>query len=264
MMVDMSSPVVEQMNKTYNATCDINLIKDSMAFALMGITGLIDNSPENETFLLNGANAYFAYTFAFVEEMDPLRTKAMYFVARNYGLRALFKKDYQTIIDKPFPEFEEIVKKIGKKDVPALFWATISWLSYIRYNLGDMHSYVEIPKAEAMAYRLLELDETYYFGTPHSVLACYIASLPEISGGDPAKAKMHFEKAIEISKGKFIMHELFYARFYAVRVQDKDLFVKLVTDVKNAPDDILPGQCAMTTLCRMKAEKLLNNVNSFF
>jgi hypothetical protein len=239
-------------------------MKEALPFTLAGIKGLIDSSPNNKSFLVHGSNAYFAYTFANVEDIDPLRTKDLYFVARNYGLRALFGIEYKSVIEKPFPEFESRVKKLGKSDVPALFWATISWLNYIRYNLGDMQSYIDVAKAEAMAIKLLELDETYYFGTPHAIMGCYLASIPEMSGGNPVKAKEHFEKAIAISKGKFLMHQMFYARFYAVRVLDKDLYLKLLTEVKNAPEDILPSHCAVTNMCKMKADKLFKEADKLF
>jgi tetratricopeptide (TPR) repeat protein len=262
--VDLGTPIADQMRDSFNNNCDVGIIKDSLPFTIAGLSGLIDASPNNTTYLIHGANANFAYAFAFVEQGDLLRARAMYLKARDYGLRALFGKTYQEKIELPFDEYETVVKKIGKKQVPALFWSTLAWLNYIRVNLSDIRTYVDIPKAEAMVKRLIELDDTYYFGTPHAILGCYYAAQPPESGGNPELAKEQFEKAIKISDGKFLMHYLLYAQFYAVRQQDKDLYVKLLTYIREAPEDILPGQCAVTSVSKMRAWYYLRDVDKNF
>lgn len=264
LMVDMSSPVVSQMNDSFNKNCDIQIMQDSMPFTLAGISGLIDYSPNNNDFLLNGSHAYFGYAFAFVEDTDAKRASTMYLKARDYGLRIIFKDKVESILGKPLDEFESQIKKIKKNKVPALFWATISWLSYIRLNLDNTRVYLDIPKAEAMARRLLELDETYYFGSPCLVMAIFYSAQPEVSGGNPAKAKEYFEKAIELSQGKYLMHHLFFAKYYAVRKQDKDLYMNLLGYILNEPEDTLPDFCAVTNICKMKAETLMTRVDDYF
>ncbi|MFA6011579.1 MAG: TRAP transporter TatT component family protein [Desulfobacteraceae bacterium] len=262
--VNMGAPVVEQMKESFYANCDISIIKESMPFSLAGLSGLIDASPTNTTYLVNGSNAYFAYAFAFVEQGDVLRAKSMYLKARDYGMRALFGKDFMEKIEMPTEEFELMVKKIKKKDVPALFWTTISWLNYIRLNLSDLRSYVEVPKAEAMAKRLIELDETYNFGSPHSIMGCFYAAQPDVAGGSGEKSREHFEKAIKISDGKFLLTYLLYAQFYAVRQQDKELYIKLLTYIREAPEDILPSHCAVTNMSKMRAWRYLKDVDNYF
>lgn len=264
LMVDASTPVVESMNIAFNKNCDIELMKESMPFALSSISGLIDISPANRCFLTNGAQAYFGYSFAFIEDSDPERAKKLYLTARDYGFRAIYKDSYREIIDSPLDEFTSHVKKLSKKNIAPMFWTTLSWLSYIRLNLGDMRVFLDIPKAEALAKRLLELDENFFFGSPHIVMACYYAAQPEISGGDPIKAKKHFEKALEISEEKFLMHHLYYAKFYAVRKQDKDLYLRLLEHIIKEPEDILPPYCALTNLCKAKAVNLLETVDDYF
>ena len=66
MVVDFSAPVVDQMSDSFNANCDISILKESMPFTLSGLSGLIDASPTNTSFLIHGSNAYFAYSFAFI------------------------------------------------------------------------------------------------------------------------------------------------------------------------------------------------------
>lgn len=263
LMVDMSSSVVTQMNDSFNRNCDIRIMADSMPFSLAGISGLIDISPGNDAFLVSGAHAYFGYAFAFVEDSDEPRASRMYLTARDYGLRSLFR-DGTSVLDEPLEVFERRVGKIRKGKVPALFWTTIAWLNYIRLNLDDVRVYLDIPKAEAMALRLIELDETYFFASPCLVMACYYSAQPEISGGDPVKARAYFERAIDLSGGTFLMHHLFFAKFYAVRKQDRDLYLSLLGHILDQPEDILPDHCAVTNVCKMKARELVNHVDDFF
>lgn len=263
-MVDLTTPVVEAMNVAFNKNCDIELMRDSMPFGLYSISGLIDISPKNEEFLINGAHGYFGYAFAFVEDENPERAKRLYIQARDYGLRAIYKDKYTEVLNTPVKEFDHKINGIRKKDITPLFWTTLSWLSYIRLNLSDVRVFLELPKAEALAARLMDLDETYFFGSPHVIMACYYAAQPELTGGDPVKSKAHFEKAIEMSEGKFLMHHLYYAKFYAVRIQDRELYLRLINHVLEAPDDILPSHCALTGICKAKAKIMLETVDDFF
>jgi len=264
MMVDVTTPVVKAMNIALNKNCDIDLMRDSMPFGLYSISGLIDISPKNKEFLTNGAHGYFGYAFAFVEDENPERAKRIYIKARDYGLRAIYKNKYHEILNAPANDFSSHIQKIRKRDITPLFWTTLSWLSYIRLNLSDVKVFLELPKAEALANKLMELDENYFFASPHVIMACYYAAQPEITGGNPAKAKEHFEKAIKLSDEKFLMHYLYYAKFYAVRVQDRQLYIKLLKHVMNAPEDILDGYCSLTNICKAKAKIMLENVDDFF
>lgn len=252
------------MNVSFNKNCDIELMQESMPFALSSISGLIEISPTNKVFLTNGAHAYFGYAFAFVEDDDIERAKKLYLTAMGYGFRAIFNEKYKDVINSPLAEFAEHAKKLRKKDVAPLFWATLSWLNYIHINLGETKVLFDIPKAEILAQKLLELDENFFFGSPHAMMAAYYAAQPEISGGNPAKAKKHFDKAITISNGNFLMHHFFYAKFYAVRTQDKDLYINLLEHVIDMPEDTLPEYCAITNLCKMKAKKLLGAADDYF
>lgn len=263
-MVNMTTPIINEMNASFNKNPDIQLMEDSMPFTLNGLSGLIDISPNNTSFLINAAHAYFGYTFAFVEDEDVVRARKLYIISRDYGLRALFRNSPEKIRDMPLDEFKKKVKRLGKRDAPALFWTTVAWLSYININLGDFSVYLDIPKAEVLTDKLMEVDDRFYYASPYLLKACYYAAQPEIAGGQPEKAKEYFKKGIELSNGKFLMHHLFYAKYYAVRTQDKDLFLDLLKMIKDAPEDVVPDLCAVTNVCKMKAEKLMKSADDYF
>jgi hypothetical protein len=95
-------------------------------------------------------------------------------------------------------------------------------------------------------------------------MGTYHAAKPEIFGGKPKEAKKHFEKAFEISKRKFLIWHLLFAKFYTVQVQDQDLFVETLEEAIEAPENLLPEQNFANEAARHKAKALLKKVDTLF
>ena len=74
----------------------------------------------------------------------------------------------------------------------------------------------DLPKVEAMMDRVLELDDTFYYGGIHALMASNFVSRPEMFGGQPEQAKDHFNEAFEISESKYLLWYFLYAKYYAV------------------------------------------------
>jgi len=104
--------------------------------------------------------------------------------------------------------------------------------------------------------RVLVLDETYYFGGAHLFMGAYYMSLPAALGGNPGKAREHFEKAIAISGGKALLGKLLYAQMYAAKVGDKALQGRLLKEVAEASADALPAARLANVLAKRKAARL--------
>ncbi|MDB5104260.1 MAG: hypothetical protein JWP91_1949 [Fibrobacteres bacterium] len=88
----------------------------------------------------------------------------------------------------------------------------------------------------ALTNRLLEMDDTFYYGGPHRIAGAIPTRLPN---GDLKEAKAHFEKAIALAPG-FLGNRLAYADFYATRAGDKRLFLEQLAQVTAARADSLP------------------------
>ena len=87
---------------------------------------------------------------------------------------------------------------------------------------------------------------------------------PKIAGGDVATAKRHFDRAVEISGGKFLTHWLFYASYYAVPAQKEDVYVKVLKNVMVTPARILPSALLANTVARGRAKRMLSAVDDYF
>lgn len=265
MMVNSMKPLMEKMSASVNKNDDVDMVREGLPYSLIFMDGLLEVSPDNEDILLKASEAYTGYSFAFVEDIDKKRAAKLYLKGRGYALRVLKQNDdFREALDKPVDEFIPILKQFDEDDVPALFWTANSWLSWIGVSLDNPEALMGLPKVEAILHRILELDESYYYGSTHTILGTYHAAQPKVFGGDPKTAKYHYDKAFEISESRLLVVHLMYAKFYAYQIQDRELYVKTLEDVLSAPDDLLPEKKFVNAVVKRKAEVLLEDVDEYF
>jgi tetratricopeptide (TPR) repeat protein len=259
-MVRSMDPIMDDMSSAVNMSNDVELMRDGLPASLIQMDGFVKSAP-NDKLLLKAAESYFGYAFSFVEDVNKPRASALYLKAREYALRVL-RKNRQ--FDEQAPDLKDALEKCGKQDVPALYWTASSWLAWIGLNIGNPEAMMDLPKVEAMLQRVIELDETYYYGTTHSMLGSLYAAPPKAMGGNQEKAKLHFQRAFELSKSKLLVVHLMYAKFYAVQIQDKALFVKTLSEIIATPVDSFPERNLANEVAKRKAKDLLEKVDTLF
>jgi len=263
MMVDGMKPMMDKMKIAANKNTDIELLRDAMPASLVQLDGFIEISPDNPDLLLRAAEANAGYAFAFVK--DKNRKRMFFQKARDYSLRALKQNDtFREASDKSLDEFIGSLKSFEKEDVPALFFASSTWIQWIGLSLSDPEALMDLPKVEAMMERVLELDDTFMYGSIHAGFGAYYAARSVTLGGKPVKAKYHFDKEFEISESKYLVFYLLYARYYAVQIQDRTLFVETLNKVISAPPNLLPEKNLANEIARRKAKELLAEADEYF
>jgi hypothetical protein len=264
MMLKSMDPIMDDMNIAVNRNTDVDMLHDAMPAFLVQMDGFLLSAP-NDKRLLQAAEAYFGYANCYVEDTDKQRASMLYFKARGYALRALVgEAGFEKVINKNISDFKELLQGYGAGDVPALFWTANTWIAWIALNLDKPEAIMDVPKAQAMLERVVELDETFYYGSAHTALGALYASQPKMMGDTSAKAKQHFDKAFEISGRKLLFVHLYYAKLYAYQIQDRDLFVKTLEEVLAAPSDIFPDRAFANEVAKRKARTLLDNVDMYF
>lgn len=255
----------EDVAKAAAKQSDPAVVRSGTPAYLMLIDGLIEASPENDQLLLAGCQGYSTYASLFLEEPDRPRAAALYGRARAYGFRALSKRgDIRQALSGSLKEFVAFLHRYRKKDVPALFCATSSWANWTAANLDNLETVAELPFLEAAMERLLELDESYSYGSPHLLVGTYLAAKPAILGGDIAKAKEHFDRALALADGKFLPTRVLYAKYYARRIQDRGLFVQTLEEVLSAPADAVPELTLSNIMAKEQARELLEKTDEYF
>jgi hypothetical protein len=266
MMVDGMKPMMEKMSIATNRNSDVEMVRSAMPATLLQLSGFIEVSPDNTDLLLRAAEANSGYAFLFVEDVDKKRAANLHKKARDYALRVLkqneeFAKGFNGSND----EFNESLKTFEKEDVKALFFAASSWFSFMSLTWKDDESeLIHRPRVLAMLNRIMELDDTFNYGAIHVLLGSYNAVRPSRLGGDIELSKYHYDKAFKISDSKFLLWHLLYAKYYAVRTQDLELFIKTIDKILTAPEDLLPEKTFVNEAVKLKAKILLKKVDLFF
>ena len=257
--------IIEGGFEAMNRETDLQIASQAIPADLKLLDGLILKAPGNENLLLLGARGYTSYALGFVEDSSVQRASLFYLRARDYGLRILFKnKDFEKNFRGDLGDFQKALDEFGRDDVPAVFWTANAWGNYVNLNRDSVDALADLPKVEAMMKFVLKYDESYFYGGAHLFFGTILGSMPAMFGGDTTASKEHFEKAIQISQGKFLMTYYYYAKSYAVMTQNKELFESLLNKVIDAPANILPDQNLANEIAKAKAKELLKRENDYF
>jgi predicted anti-sigma-YlaC factor YlaD len=215
---------------------------------------LLDENPRHEGLLFATASGFTQYAFAFVQEdADELedkdlsaatalraRAKRLYLRARNYGLRGLTVRHQG--FDKQFAASPKAaVAAAATKDVPLLYWTAVSWAAAISVSKDDPELIGDLPKVEALIDRALQLDEAFDYGAIHTFLITYEMSRRGEEGDPTARARKHFERAVELSGSQMAGPFVSLAEAVSVQRQDQAEFKSmleraLAMDVDKKPD----------------------------
>jgi hypothetical protein len=257
--------IVDNGLEAVNEESDLPLAQQSIASNLKLLEGLLKSEPENEHLLLLASRGYSSYALGFVEDESAERARVFYLRARDFGLRILWQhRPFEEVWDKDLASFQRAIAELTADDVPAAFWTANGWGNYVRLSLTEPAAIADLPKVEALLKFVLQKDESYFYASSHLALGTILASRPKLLGGDPEKAREHFERCIALNKGKFLMAQLYYASTFAVQTQNKELFTKLLQSIEKASIDILPEQRLPNAIAKEKAKKLMTRTSELF
>ena len=250
--------------EAFNEEGDLQLAREALASNLKLLEALIKADPENKKVLLLASQGYSAYALAFVEDDSIERARSLYMRARDYGMRILHQNSQVHQAGAELDAFRKALTTLSKDDVPAVFWAAFGWGSYINVSRTAPSALADLPVVNAMMDFVLEKDPQYYYGGAHLFRASILASTPAVLGGKPELARQHFEQALSINGGKFLMSYVYYAKTYAVQTQDEELFASLLKKVEDASLDVLPEARLSNAVAKRKAALLLQKMVELF
>ena len=244
---------------------DLSFAEEALPGNIKLLEVMLKNDPENERLLTLVSQGYSSYALGFLEDSLQDRARDFYMRGRDFGLRML-RKDagVARALDGTIDDLRVVLAARDKDLVPAAFWTAFGWGSYIYLSLDNMDAIGDLPRAEALMEFVAQHDSTYYFGGAHVFLGTLFGSRPRMLGGNPERAKAHFETALRLNGGKFLMTYVYYARSYAVQTQNEQLFNELLTKVENASLDILPEFRLANAFAKQKARRLLSNQSELF
>lgn len=263
-MVRMSMPMLESGIEAMNQESDLQLAEDSMPANISLLNGMINLDPDNAQLHIYAAQAYYGLSYAFNEDSNSLRAEKLYQRGLKHGLTALSLMGLNNAEKIKPAALEKALNKLGPESVAALFWTASNWVKWIDLNRDDTASLVQLPKPTAMMQRVLELDETFYYGGAHMYFGVYYGARAPTLGGDFKKSKKHFDRARKITGNKLLVVDLLQAQYLARQMFDQNDFHQRLSRIIEAPEDLYPELMLLNQVAKRKATLLLNEERKWF
>jgi len=262
---------------TFTSDADLQLVGDAIPFALKLQESTLESTPRHLGLLVATCSGFTQYSYAYVEtdaealpstrraEVQAGRDRALrlYLRARGYCFRALDvrfgDKASETLVQNP----DSLLAKAKAADVPLLYWTAATWGLAISLGIDQPELAIDLPTVRALADRALALDQKWNKGALHELFIT-LDSLPEALGGNPARAKEHFEKAVALQMGLSPGPYVALATGVAVASQDRAEFERLLKVALAIDPDKDPTNRLVTLVSQKRARLLLDRVDEHF
>ena len=262
---------------TFAGDDDPELVRSAVPFSLKLIESLLAETPEHPGLLLAAASGFTQYTFAFVaedaDEMEEkdlaaatalrLRARKLYTRARNYGLRGLevahpgWEKTFRTTP-------KTAVAQLGKADVALAYWTAASWGALIGISKDTPEILADQLVVEALIDRVAELDEAFGAGAIHQVLIRYELARQGGAGDPVARARRHYERALELAQGHQAGPHVAWAENVSVKNQNAAEFKRLLEQALAVKVDAQPAHRLENLIMQRRAKWLLSRADDLF
>lgn len=264
MLVRASMPMIEGGITALNQEPDLQLAEDSIPTNIGLLEGMINIDPENTQLHVYAAQAYYGLAYGFNEDNNVQRAKNFYKRGLKHGITALALKGAANIKTGSQDALEHDLKKLSADDIDALFWTASNWAKFIDLNRDDSRSLIELPRPTAMMQRVLELDESFYYGGAHIYFGVYYGARAPVLGGDFKKSQQHFDRAREINHNKLLIVDLLQAQYLSRQMFDQKDFHHRLQGIIDAPEDLYPKLTLLNQIAKRKAKLLLKNESRWF
>ena len=155
---------------------------------------------------------------------------------------------------------EDAIRVVGRDGIPAMYWYAVNLGKWSRAK-GIAALLGNKDRVRGVVSRVLELDETFFYGAPHRYFGAYWSLLP--IGRDLDKSRQHFERSLTIAPA-YAGTKVLMAETYAVKKQDRALYVRLLEEVLAQPDDAIAELAPEIRIEKDKARELQTKVDELF
>lgn len=242
---------------------DPETVRAGMPSYMLLMDSFVQGSPDNPAMLGAAANLYASYGAVFAD--DPRRASRLTTRARDYALRSICQT-YPASCDWRKLNYDDFVATLGgltEADADAVYVYSFATLAYLRAHSSDWNALAELPQAEALLRRYLEISGDETNSSAYTYLGIMLTLRPESLGGKPEEARTYFERAIELTDGRDLGVKVEYAKGYAKLLYERELHDKLVGEVLQASpyeDDLT----LMNVLAQEEALRLQADADYYF
>jgi len=263
--VRASMPMIEGGIVAMNRETDLKLAKAAIPANMGMLEGMLVKDPQNRVLHEYAAQGYYGYSYGFVEDQDRKRASKLYYRGFRHGKAALAEYDLdEAQLEGRLDALQAAVNRLDEDAAPALFWTASNWAKWIDMNRDSARSLAQMPKAEMLMRRVLELDEDYFLSGAHLFFGVYYGSRSPMMGGDFARSEKHFNLARENTGNKVLLADLLQAQYLERQRFDRAAFHQRLQQVIDAPADLYPAQALINAIAKQKAVELLKREDQWF
>jgi len=278
MAINQVANALSSSGTTFESDDDPDLVAAAIPFGLKTYESLLESTPNHTGLLLAAATGFTEYSYAFVdgridevkeeslERADALRDRArkLYLRANRYGMRGLEVRHpgFAKALDD---DAEAELKKMTKADVPLLYWTAASRGLAISLSKTSPEMIAELPLVEMIVRRVAELDEGFNDGAVPEFLITLEAAHSGVKMEEQQKLmRQHFDRALELSKGKRAGTYVSFAENSSEAVQNKEEFRQLLEKALAVNADADPPNRLANLVAQRRARWLLKHVDELF
>jgi len=275
--VNKLGDALSQEGSVFSSDDDPQLVGDALPFSLKLMESVLAESPRHRGLLLGALRGFTEYSYGWVdqpgreiESADPqqaaqrqVRARKLYLRARGYGLRA-FEVEQPGFEAKLRAAPRDAVRSIGIRDVPLLYWTASAWGLAISVSKDQPELIADLPIVEALIDRAFELDEKFADGAIHVFLINYEPNRPGGAGDPMVRARQHFDRAVELSRGTLASPYVTFAESISVQTQNRAEFESLLHRALVIDPDARPASRLENYLAQQHARWLLTHADDLF
>ena len=256
---------------------DPELVREALPFALKTMESLLAQSPRHRGLLLGACSGFTQYAYAFVQsEADYLeaadlaaatamraRAQKLFLRARDYGLRGL-EVDHPGLRQGLQRDQAAVEAVREPQAVALLYWTGVAWGAAISLQKDNADLVADLPVTAALVRCVFVLDERFGGGAGYDFFIAYEGGRPAAAGGSVERARMAFERAVELSGGRRAAPYVGFAETVCVATQDRPEFERLL-NLALAIDVRTPGPDRLANLlAQRRARWLLGRIDELF
>lgn len=260
-VTSLTAGLAEDLSWSILNSNDVETVREAIPAYLVMLDSFLRGSPDDPALLmaassLNGALAIFT---------DDNRAKLLTTKSLKYSMAAacVTKQSLCGLNEAKFNAMKVEVDQLTLKDVAVAYTVAVAWAAWIQANSDDWNAIAQLSQVKYLMNRVIELDETWDNGGPHLYMGGLETVLPASMGGNPEIGRAHFERAIELGEGQFLMTKVVFAENYAKLTFDKELHDQLLREVIDA-DPVVDGMTLTNTVAQERAAVLLAESEDYF
>ena len=263
---------------------DYQLAHDAIPATLKTVEGFWIVDPDNENLLGLLTEGYCQYGTAFVEddweiakfakrldEVQEHNARATHIFTRclNYALKQL-GADWQDQLFGSLDQVQALVKRTGGDHRDHMMWAAFALGSIVNHNLSRAELLAYVPAVRLILDRVLELDRASpparkdYAALPHIAYGMMQTAVSAQFGGEPDKAKAHFETALKLTGDKLLLARTLMAYRVGVITNDRKFFHAQLKQVLETPPSVWPEQRLANEVAHRRARRYLTHEKALF